>query len=146
MQQKGLQVGMTTHLDAEHLVDLTLMPRRSRQDRGDRIEHGRLAIQQGVTPHLIESTAGGTPQQVDDDLDPASSWSIYGGEQIQAVEAVRDMARDLRRPRLPAIPRWAAHAGTARATRASTSASGLGGQPGTYAVTGMTRSTPLVTE
>lgn len=91
-----------------------------------------------MTPHVIALATGTAAYEMDDDLDPALVQAVHCGEQIESVEALRDVSGDLLRPGLPELTGWAAHAGTTKETRASTSASGRGGHPGTYDVTGIT--------
>ena len=99
-----------------------------------------------MPPDLVDSSRVGAPYEVDDDLDLAGRGAIHGREQVEQVEALGDMSGDRVSPRLPPLAWRPDHAGTTRETRASTSASGRGGQPGTYVDTGITRSTPFVTE
>ena len=147
MQQQRAQVRVADHVDTEHLVDLPLMPGGGGQHGGNGLQDGRCALQDGVTPYILQTTLGGATEETDHHLDLIRTRPVDGGEQIEAVEAIGHVASNRVGPGLPAIPGGRpGHAGATRETSASTSASGRGGQPGTYVDTGITRSTPFVTE
>ena len=88
------------------------------------------------------------PHQVDDDLDHPIPGQVHRGQQIELIKSLFDEAGYPAQPRVQGHTGWSprGHTGTTSETRASMSASGRGGHPGTYVDTGITVSTPLVTQ